>query len=133
MDCCGHGHVVAPQPWVWGTPPISIGAMLAGGAGLRGSTEAAQTAGTTAAALAIYAVIAYMDSVSGVFFPRGGMHAVPRAMAGAAEKHGVTLRLGETVTRVELRGSRAVAVHTSAGERIGVLVCGANTTAVDLG
>src|SRR5512145_2880517 len=31
-------------------------------------------------ALAIYAVIAYMDSVAGVYFPRGGMHAVPRAL-----------------------------------------------------
>ncbi|MGZ4638164.1 MAG: phytoene desaturase family protein [Actinomycetes bacterium] len=69
-------------------------------------------------ALALYAVIGYMDSVAGVFFPRGGMHAVPRALAGAAEKHGVTLRYGETVTRVELRGSRAVAVHTTSGERI---------------
>jgi len=69
-------------------------------------------------ALALYAVIGYMDSVAGVYFPRGGMHAVPRAMAGAAEKNGVTLRLGETVTRVEKQGSRAVAVHTSAGERI---------------
>ncbi len=70
-------------------------------------------------ALAIYAVIAYMDSVAGVFFPRGGMHAVPRALAGAAEKHGV---------RVPLRhrrspgwspaGGRARAVHTADGERI---------------
>ena len=49
-------------------------------------------------ALAIYAVIGYMDSVAGVFFPRGGMHAVPRALAGAAEKHGVDIRYGETVT-----------------------------------
>jgi phytoene desaturase len=69
-------------------------------------------------ALALYAVIGYMDSVAGVFFPRGGMHAVPRALAGAAEKHGVDLRYGETVTRVELRGDRAVAVHTAAGERV---------------
>jgi phytoene desaturase len=69
-------------------------------------------------ALALYAVIGYMDSVAGVFFPRGGMHAVPRALAGAAEKHGVTLRYDETVTRVELAGARAVAVHTSSGERI---------------
>jgi phytoene desaturase len=69
-------------------------------------------------ALAIYAVIAYMDSVAGVFFPKGGMHAVPLAMAGAAEKHGVDLRYGTTVTRVEHRGGRAVAVHTSTGERI---------------
>jgi phytoene desaturase len=69
-------------------------------------------------ALAIYAVIGYMDSVAGVFFPRGGMHAVPRALAGAAEKHGVALRYGETVTRVEMRGRRAVAVHTASGERV---------------
>ena len=68
-------------------------------------------------ALALYAVIAYMDSVAGVSFPRGGMHAVPRALAGAAAKHGVDLRYGETVTRVEVSGSRAVAVHTE-NERI---------------
>jgi phytoene desaturase len=63
-------------------------------------------------ALALYAVIAYMDSVAGVFFPRGGMHAVPRALAGAAEKHGVDIRYGVEVTNVEISGSRAVAVHT---------------------
>ncbi len=69
-------------------------------------------------ALAIYAVIAYMDSVAGVFFPRGGMHAVPRALAGAAKKHGVDIRYGVEVTRVETRGARAVAVHTAGGERV---------------
>ncbi len=69
-------------------------------------------------ALAIYAVIAYMDSVAGVFFPKGGMHAVPRALAGAAEKHGVVIEYGCEVTRVETRGSRAVAVHTVDGRRI---------------
>jgi phytoene desaturase len=69
-------------------------------------------------ALAIYAVISYLDTVAGVYVPAGGMHALPRALAGAAEKHGVELRYGETVTRVEVRGSRAVAVHTSSGERV---------------
>jgi phytoene desaturase len=69
-------------------------------------------------ALAIYAIIAYMDSVAGVYFPRGGMHALPRAMAAAAEKHGVTFRWSTTVTEVEREGSRAVAVRTSEGERI---------------
>ena len=69
-------------------------------------------------ALAIYAVIAYMDSVAGVFFPRGGMHQVPVAMAAAAEKHGVVFRYDTTVTRVETVGDRAVAVHTAGGERI---------------
>lgn len=69
-------------------------------------------------ALAIYAVIAYMDSVNGVFFPKGGMHAVPRALAGAAEKHGVTFKYNTTVTKVEKSGSRASAVITSDGQRI---------------
>lgn len=68
-------------------------------------------------ALALYAVIAYMDSVAGVFFPKGGMHAVPRALAGAAEKHGVTFRYGTTVTRVLVEHGRAVGVETSDGER----------------
>jgi phytoene desaturase len=69
-------------------------------------------------ALAIYAVIAYMDSVAGVFFPKGGMHAVPRALAGAAEKHGVQLRYGTAVRRVLVEHGRAVGVETEDGERI---------------
>ena len=69
-------------------------------------------------ALAIYAVIAYMDSVAGVYFPEGGMHAVPEAMARAAVAHGVDIRYSTTVTKVETQGDRAVAVHTDTGERI---------------
>ncbi|MFM8515745.1 MAG: phytoene desaturase family protein [Actinomycetota bacterium] len=69
-------------------------------------------------ALAIYAVIAYMDSVAGVYFPKGGMHALPVAMAGAAEKHGVTFRYNTTVASIETRGDRATAVITEDGERI---------------
>jgi phytoene desaturase len=69
-------------------------------------------------ALALYAVIAYMDSVAGVYFPVGGMHAVPQAMAAAAAEHGVDLRYRTEVTRVEHAGGRAVAVHTADGERL---------------
>jgi phytoene desaturase len=69
-------------------------------------------------ALAIYAVIAYMDSVNGVFFPKGGMHAVPRALAGAAEKHGVKFKYNTTVSSIEKSNGRATAVLTENGERI---------------
>jgi phytoene desaturase len=69
-------------------------------------------------AFAIYAVIAYMDSVAGVYFPKGGMHAVPRGLAAAAERHGVGFRYGTEVARVELAGRRATAVITTTGERI---------------
>jgi len=69
-------------------------------------------------ALALYAVIAYMDSVNGVFFPKGGMHAVPRALAAAAQKHGVTFKYNTTVTSVEHSNGRATAVLTEDGQRI---------------
>ena len=71
-----------------------------------------------AKALGIYSVITYMDCVEGVYFPEGGMHAVPRALAAAAAAHGVTIRFNTTVTSVEVNGGRAQAVHTAAGERI---------------
>jgi phytoene desaturase len=72
-------------------------------------------------ALAIYAVIAYMDSVNGVFFPKGGMHAVPRALAAAAEKHGVVFKYNTTVTNVEVSNGRAKAVITESVSAMSVM------------
>lgn len=69
-------------------------------------------------ALALYAVISYLDSVTGVYFPRGGVHAVPQGLAAAAAKHQVVLRYSTTVTRVETYAGRARAVHTATGDRI---------------
>ena len=71
-------------------------------------------------ALALYAVISYMDAVAGVWFPRGGMHALPRALADAATAHGVRIVYGCPVERVELDGRRARAVVTATGERVRV-------------
>ncbi|WP_228992643.1 phytoene desaturase [Streptomyces sp. DH8] len=65
-----------------------------------------------ARALAAYAVIAYMDTVAGVYFPRGGMHALPTAMARAAADAGGEFRHGQTVTRLERSGDRVTAVVT---------------------
>lgn len=67
-------------------------------------------------ALALYAVISYLDTVGGVSFPMGGMHAVPRALAAAAEKHGAVLRYGERATEVVLEHGRATGVRTADGE-----------------
>jgi phytoene desaturase len=69
-------------------------------------------------ALAVYAVIAYMDSVAGVHYPVGGMHAVPAALAGAAEKHGVTFRYGTAVTSVTVKDGVANGVLTADGEHL---------------
>ncbi|MDN5772056.1 MAG: phytoene desaturase family protein, partial [Microlunatus sp.] len=51
-------------------------------------------------ALAIYAVITYMDSIEGVWFPDGGMHSLPVALATAAEKAGAVFRYDTSVSAV---------------------------------
>lgn len=70
-------------------------------------------------ALAAYAVIAYMDTVAGVYFPRGGMRALPQALADAATGAGATVRYGVTVSGLERCGQRITAVRTADGQRIG--------------
>ncbi|BAK34790.1 phytoene dehydrogenase [Microlunatus phosphovorus NM-1] len=62
-----------------------------------------------ARALALYAVITYMDVIEGVWFPAGGMHAVPRAMARVAAESGVEFRWSTTVQRVARHSDGAVA------------------------
>src|SRR3954468_9910904 len=69
-------------------------------------------------ALAVYAVIAYMDTVSGVYFPHGGMRALPDALAAAAADAGVEFRYGAAVSGLERSGSQVTAVQTGNGERI---------------
>ena len=75
-------------------------------------------------ALGAYGVIAYMDTIAGVFFPRGGMRQVGRAMAEAAAGGGAEIVYGRTVTGLEQSGGRVTAVRHRAvdggpGERLG--------------
>ena len=71
-------------------------------------------------ALAIYAVITYMDSISGVWHPRGGMGSVVEAMATAATRAGVQIDYGRTVTGLERGGpdNRVRGVRTEDGEQL---------------
>ena len=77
-------------------------------------------------ALALYAVITYMDSVEGVYVPEGGMHAMATGLAAAVEKAGVTIRYSSPVTRILRDGGGAVSgVELAGGERVAadVVVC----------
>lgn len=71
-----------------------------------------------ARALAAYAVIAYMDTVAGVWFPKGGMHALPRGMADAAAGAGAAFHWSDEVTTLERSAGRVRAVRLASGERI---------------
>ncbi len=74
-------------------------------------------------ALALYCVITYMDTVEGVYFPLGGMHAISRGLATAAEKAGATFRYGTAVEGLvrpgfPTPGSRVTGVRLAGGEVI---------------
>ncbi|MEO7397787.1 MAG: phytoene desaturase family protein [Ilumatobacteraceae bacterium] len=75
-------------------------------------------------ALALYAVITYMDSVNGVFVPVGGMHALPRALAAAAADAGVTFEYSRRVERIML-------AHGTTGRVRGVRMVGGEVLAAD--
>jgi phytoene desaturase len=62
-------------------------------------------------ALGAYGVIAYMDTVAGVFFPRGGMRQVGAALADAAVAAGAEIVYGRTVTGLERRGDRVTGIR----------------------
>ena len=72
-------------------------------------------------ALALYCVITYMDTIEGVFFPEGGMHAVPAGLARAIEKAGAEIRYGVTVERIVL-------AEGTSGRVRGVHIAGADGT-----
>jgi phytoene desaturase len=69
-------------------------------------------------ALAAYAVIAYMDTIAGVWFPRGGVGSVAVAMADAAKAAGGSVHFSCGAAWLERIGSRVTAVRTTTGERI---------------
>jgi phytoene desaturase len=69
-------------------------------------------------ALAAYAVIAYMDTIGGVWFPRGGVGSVASAMADAASGAGARVEYSCGAAWLERVGSRVTAVRTTTGERI---------------
>ena len=62
-------------------------------------------------ALGAYAVIAYMDTIAGVYFPRGGMRQVGRAMADAAVAAGAEIVYGRTITGLEKAGGRVTGLR----------------------
>jgi phytoene desaturase len=70
-------------------------------------------------ALALYAVITYMDTIEGVWFTEGGIHAVPTIMAQVAEKAGAVFHYDDPVETI-LRSptGRVAGVRTASGERI---------------
>jgi phytoene desaturase len=66
-------------------------------------------------ALALYAVITYMDSVEGVFVPEGGMHMMAAGLADAVSAAGVDIRYSTPVSQI-MRGADGRVTGVALGE-----------------
>ena len=78
---------------------------------------------------AVLCGIAHMQSNDGVWYPRGGTGAVPRALASLAVDLGVDIRTKTPVRRIIVDGGRVRGVETAAGEtiRAGAVVSNSDT------
>ncbi|HZV57229.1 MAG TPA: phytoene desaturase [Sphingobium sp.] len=74
--------------------------------------------GNPMTASGIYALIHKLEKDGGVWFAKGGTHALVRAMAMQFQRLGGTLLLGDPVARIETVGDRATGVTTRGGRRI---------------
>jgi phytoene desaturase len=66
---------------------------------------------------AIYALIHKLEKEGGVWFAKGGTHALVRGMVTQFERLGGTMRLGDPVVEIETLGDRATGVRTASGWR----------------
>lgn len=67
-------------------------------------------------ALWVYGVLTYMESGEGVWYPRGGMHKVPHAVAQIAQEEGARIYLNQRVAEVLVENGQAVGVRLTSGE-----------------
>jgi phytoene desaturase len=82
-------------------------------------------------ALAMLAIITYMDVIGGVYVPAGGIHALPVALAGAATRAGVRIHYGTRVERIVMSGGdrgavRGVELSGGAEVAAAAVVCNAD-------
>jgi 1-hydroxycarotenoid 3,4-desaturase len=79
-------------------------------------------------------LIAHVEQ-AGVWYVQGGMHALARQLAAAAERRGAALRYGMAVERIRLAQDRVAGIDLQDGTRVTVdaVVCNADTNALATG
>ena len=66
----------------------------------------------------LYRLLLFTELGEGIFFPQGGIGALPRALDRAARGNGAQIRYDTEIVAVERHARRVVAVRTGVGERI---------------
>lgn len=61
---------------------------------------------------AVYSLLAYTElAEDGLYYPQGGIYALPQAMQAVCEKQGVTIRTNSPVDKIEVTNGKAVGVR----------------------
>lgn len=63
----------------------------------------------------MYTFLPFMELADGVFFPKGGMHAVAESLLAAAQEHGAELHLSSPVDKIVVDGRKARGVTLEDG------------------
>ena len=100
-----------------GSAPGSPGSCPTSGCGGSSRSSRCTRASRRGRPFGAYGVIAYMDTIAGVWFPRGGMRALAQALADAAEAAGAQFCYGRTAVGLARRdGDRVTAVRHRASD-----------------
>ena len=77
---------------------------------------------------AVYGLLPFTELGVGVWFPKGGLYAIPLALEKVAREEGVRLHYGSPVKRILTEGARATGVQLEDGQvvKADVVVCNAD-------
>ncbi len=81
-----------------------------------------------ASAPAVFSLLPYTEAEHGIWFPEGGLHAVPQALERVAREEGVDLHYSAPVRRIAVENGEAVGVELEDGtvRRSDVVICNAD-------
>ncbi len=77
-------------------------------------------------ALAVYCIISYMDLVEGVYYPKGGMHKYPQALADACSDAGAKFNYDMKVERVSKTSNGIEVKANSMSDNYDSVICNAD-------
>lgn len=67
---------------------------------------------------AVYSVVSYMETGLGIWYPKGGMHSLPRAFGKLCEDLGVTIKTKTSVSRIAIDQGRTTGVVLEDGTHL---------------
>jgi phytoene desaturase len=77
---------------------------------------------------AVYGLLPFTELAHGIWYPDGGLHEIPRALARIAEDLGAAIHYDAAVRRIDVEGGRATGCTLADGRRIAadVVLCNAD-------